>query len=104
MIDWSCGDLTPTWSTAKITPPSPPPPGRWPPSSIPLLLQWFPDPGSFPGDSSKCIGKAGAAGYVQAYRDIVRRFRLAGAGNVAFVWSVDTNDSPAGHVEGLLPG
>ena len=103
MIDWSFGTWTPTWSTAKITPPSPPPRRAMAAIHIPLLLQWFPDPVPYPGPSSKCIGKAGAVGYVQAYRGIVRRFRLAGADNVALVWSVDTNDSPAGTWKGYYP-
>ena len=75
-------------------------------AGIPLLLRWFPDPGSVPSDTSKCLGKAGATGYVQAYREIVRQFRLAGAGNVGFVWSVDTNSpqSPATPWSAYYPG
>ena len=95
MVDWSCGDLdshvTSGNDNATITAAA----QTMASTGIPILLQWFPDPGSFPGSSSQCLGNLGAAGYVQAYRDIVRQFRAAGADNVAFVWSVDTNDSPA---------
>ncbi len=75
-------------------------------AGIPLLLRWFPDPGSVPSDTSKCLGRSGAAGYVQAYREIVRQFRLAGAGNVGFVWSVDTNgpQSPSAPWSAYYPG
>ena len=104
MIDWSCGDLDSHVVDGKDNAAITAAARAMAAIHIPLLLQWFPDPGSYPGDSSKCIGKAGAAGYVQAYRDIVRRFRLAGAGNVAFVWSVDTNDSPAATWKGYYPG
>jgi beta-mannanase len=104
MIDWSCGDLDSHVFDGKDNVAITAAARAMAAIHIPLLLQWFPDPGSYPGDSSKCIGKAGAAGYVQAYRNIVRRFRLAGAGNVAFVWSVDTNDSPAATWKGYYPG
>ncbi len=104
MIAWSCGDLDSHVingnDDATITAAA----QAMASSGIPLLLQWYADPGSFPGDSSKCFGNAGASGYVQAYRDIVRLFRAAGADNVAFVWSVDTNDSPASAWNALYPG
>ncbi len=75
-------------------------------AGIPLLLRWFPDPGSVPSDTSKCLGRPGAPGYVQAYREIVQQFRLAGAGNVGFVWSVDTNSpqSPVTPWSAYYPG
>ena len=104
MIAWSCGDLDSHVingnDDATITAAA----QAMASSGIPLLLQWYADPGSFPGDSSKCFGNAGASGYVQAYRYIVRLFRAAGADNVSFVWSVDTNDSPASTWNALYPG
>jgi len=69
----------------------------------PILLRWFPDPGSFPGPSSECLGNHGAAGYVQAYRDIVHRFRSVGADNVASCGR-STPTQPELDVERLLPG
>ena len=104
MVTWSCGDLDSHVvngnDDAAITAAA----KAMASTGIPILLQWYPDPGSFPGDSSHCLGSAGAAGYVQAYRNIVRQFRSAGAGNVAFVWSVDTNDSPTTTWSSLYPG
>jgi beta-mannanase len=104
MVTWSCGDLDShvvqgsdnTAITAAAT--------AMASTGIPILLQWSPDPGSFSTDTSKCLGNLGAAGYVQAFRDIVRQFRAAGADNVAFVWSVDTNDSPAATWKNFYPG
>jgi beta-mannanase len=104
MITWSCGDLDSHVVSGKDDAAITAAARAMASIRIPLLLQWFPDPGSFPGDSSTCLGKAGAAGYVQAYRDIVRRFRLAGAVNVAFVWSVDTNDSQTTTWRAYYPG
>jgi beta-mannanase len=104
MVTWSCGDLdshvTNGDDDATITAAA----QTMASTGVPILLQWFPDPGSFPGNSSECLGNLGAAGYVQAYRAIVRQFRSAGADNVAFVWSVDTNDSPSSAWNGYYPG
>jgi beta-mannanase len=104
MIDWSCGDLDSHVVDGKDNAAITAAARAMAAIHIPLLLQWFPDPGSYPGDSSTCLGKDGAAGYVQAYRDIVRQFRSAGAGNVAFVWSVDTNDSQSTTWKAYYPG
>jgi beta-mannanase len=104
MITWSCGDLDSHVlngnDDATITAAA----QALAATGLPIYLQWFPDPGSYPGDASKCLGNAGAPGYVQAYRDIVGQFQAAGAGNVAFVWSVDTNDSPASSWNSFYPG
>ena len=104
MISWSCGDLDSHVASGNDDAAIASAAQAMAATGIPILLQWYPDPGSYPGDSSKCLGSAGATGYVQAYRDIVRQFRSAGAGNVAFVWSVDTNDSPASTWSSLYPG
>ncbi len=104
MITWSCGDLdshvlagnddsTITAAAQALAS-----------TGIPILLQWYPDPGSFANDSSNCLGNLGASGYVRAFRYIVHQYRSAGAGNVAFVWSVDTNDSPATAWSTFYPG
>ena len=104
MVTWSCGDLDSHVIDGNDDPIISAAAQAMAATGLPILLQWYPDPGSFPNDSSKCLGNAGAAGYVQAYRDIVRQFRSAGAGNVAFVWSVDTNDSPSTSWGSLYPG
>ena len=94
MITWSCGDSDLKVASGADDLAIAAEARAMAATGVPLLVRWFPNPGSVPSDSSKCLGKAGAAGYVQAYRDIVRQFRLAGAGNVGFVWSVDTDSPP----------
>ena len=106
MITWSCGDsdvkVANGTDDAALTAEA----KAMASTGIPLLLRWFPDPGSVPGDSTRCLGKAGAAGYVQAFRRIVAQFKLAGAANVGFVWSVDTNSpqSPTAPWSAYYPG
>jgi beta-mannanase len=106
MVTWSCGDsdLKVANGTDDLTIAADA--RALASAGIPVLLRWFPDPGSVPSDTNKCLGKAGATGYVQAYREIVRQFRLAGAGNVGFVWTVDTNSpqSPATPWSAYYPG
>jgi beta-mannanase len=58
-------------------------------AGTPVLLRWFPDPNDTV-DNLNCLGKAGASGYVDAFRHIHDLFVAAGASNVSFVWSVDT--------------
>ena len=82
MITWSCGDSDLKVANGTTTSPSPPMRERWRPPGSRYCSAGSPTPAPVPSDSSKCLGKAGATGYVQAYRDIVRQFRSAGAGNV----------------------
>ncbi len=93
MVTWSCGDTDANVASGTDDLAIAAEARAMAATGIPMLLRWFPDPGAAPGDSASCLGQAGAGGYVQAYQEIVRQFRLAGATNVAFVWSVDT-DSP----------
>ncbi len=104
MITWSCGDLDSHVANGNDDAIIAAAAQAMASAGIPLLLQWFPDPGSFPGDSSRCLGNAGAAGYVQAFRQIVRKFTAAGADNVAFVWSVDTNGTQTTPWNAYYPG
>ncbi len=74
-------------------------------ADVPILFRWFPDPnlGSGTGMAS-CLGNAGAAGYVAAYRHIHSLFAAAGATNVAFVWSVDTSPGADANLSSYYPG
>ena len=61
---------------------------------LPVFLRWFPDPNANTAGAA-CLGSAGAAGYVGAYRHIHDRLVAAGASNVSDVWSVDTTTPQA---------
>ena len=106
MITWSCGDSDSKVAAGADDAVLSAEAHALASTGVPLLLRWFPDPGSVPGDSSRCLGKAGAAGYVQAFRRIVAQFTRAGAVNVGFVWSVDTNSpqSPTAPWSAYFPG
>ncbi len=93
MITWSCGDTDPGWRAAAMIWPSPPKPGPWPRRG-PHPAALVPQPRARPGRFGPVPGQGRRRAYVQAYRDIVRQFRLAGATNVGFVWSVDTDVAP----------
>ena len=55
----------------------------------PIFLRWAPDP-NLPTTptAQNCLGAQGAHGYQAAFQHIHDLFALAGASNVAFVWSV----------------
>jgi len=52
----------------------------------PVLLRWFWEM-NLPLVNARCLGTAGASGYVNAYQEIWNIFQQVGATNVSFVWA-----------------
>jgi len=52
----------------------------------PVFLRWYWEMNLTDDQTKNCLGSAGAAGYIAAWKHIYTLFHQAGATNVAFVW------------------